>query len=320
MIRIAYLVLAHHQPDQCRRLLRALASDSSRLFVHVDAKVDWKPFLLDHPQVTFVRRRRIVNRGGWSLTAAMIDTLREAFVASESDYFIFLAGTDYPIKSRTQIAKFLEFRYPLNFINYYPLLDGTSGSTNLTRYHFVDQSVWLARLLRISMKAPERRLEMFPRSVDRLNAVLPARAFPTGGVPFRGSDRWCLTRDAVRHVLQHWDSGESSVYKRYFKYTWGSDEMVFQTVIFNSEIASQCYLYDGEAVEAMLEGRREPWSDEVKSYLHYIDWDPCRDDPAILDERDRARLRETDALFACKFDEVRSAMLLDWIDEDLLVK
>ena len=56
----------------------------------------------------------------------------------------------------------------------------------------------------------------------------------------------------------------------------------------------------------------------MRPYLHYIDWDPGREDPAILDTRDFAPLRDSGKLFACKFASDRSHALLDRIDAELL--
>jgi hypothetical protein len=307
MVKIAYLVLAHQQPNHCRRLLERLVSDSTRLFVHVDCKSNLNDFVWTHPNVVFLRDRLNVNRGGWSLTRAMVRALRTAFLTSDSEYFIFLAGTDYPIKSRKYISSFLSDKYPLNFLNYYPLLPGSYGAANLARYHFVDQS--------------HRSGNILARPIGGLLAwiadVLPPRSFPEGSVAFRGSDRWCLNRETVAHVLDCWDSSKGRSYRKYFKYTWGSDEMFFQTVVLNSKWSQQCNLYDDEAVSKMIEGRMRPWSDQVMAHFHYIDWDPSREDPAILDERDLQRLERTEALFACKFHEQRSAQLLALLDQRL---
>ena len=218
-----------------------------------------------------------------------------------------LAGTDYPIKSNDYIESFLADRFPTNFVNFYPLLHGSYGVANLTRYHFVDELCGAARA----------GITLPTRIVERLTDALPARVFPRGSVPFRGSDRWCLNRSTVQLILECLRSPVGRAYTRYFRHTWGSDEMLFQTIIFNSNHAAQCHLYDRDTVRAMVEGRLAPWPDEAKAYLHYIDWDVAREDPAILDERDLPMLETTDALFACKFLEEQSTGLLDQVDQRL---
>ena len=314
-LEVAYIVLAHHQPRLCSRLLSALANDSAKAFVHVDARVDATPFLIRHPHVFLLEDRLVVNRGGWSLTRAIVQALETALCESKAEYFLFLAGTDYPIKSERYILHFLEGQHPTNFITYYPLLPGTFGYWNFENYHFVDL---FARFAWKPDRGAERFEAAYARWVARVNRWLPTRRFPPDSVPFRGSSRWCLTRDTVEFVLDRWNSSEARTCRRYFQFTWGSDEMVVQTIIFNSRWRDRCHLYDESGVREILEGRREPWHDEVGTYLHYIDWDPSREDPAILDERDYTRLETTNALFACKFDEQRSQRLLDLVDHQLL--
>jgi hypothetical protein len=53
---------------------------------------------------------------------------------------------------------------------------------------------------------------------------------------------------------------------------------------------------------------------ENKAYLHYIDWNPERENPAILTMQDYFLLKSSEALFARKFNEVKSKQLLDAID------
>jgi hypothetical protein len=313
---IAYVVLAHHQPALCRRLIHALASGTSRVFVHVDARVDEAPFRIERSEAVFLRKRIAVNRGGWSLTAAMAKGLEAAYTGSDARYFVFLAGTDYPIRSAEQIHGCLRERYPTNFINFYPMLPGSSGLANLLRYHFVDQAYRLERLLGGRRDANDREAP-FERLTARLNEWLPARTFPPEAIPFRGSDRWCLNRGTVEHILRHWNGPEGKAYRRYFSISWGSDEMFFQTVVFNSPWAEQCAMYDSDTVQRMITGELPAWKDEVRPYFHYIDWDPAREDPAVLDERDFAQLQATPRLFACKFLESKSGALLDRIDREL---
>jgi hypothetical protein len=56
---------------------------------------------------------------------------------------------------------------------------------------------------------------------------------------------------------------------------------------------------------------------QYKAYLHYIDWNDLREDPAILDITDFEKISQSEALFARKFDEQKSRDLLDQIDARL---
>lgn len=43
MAKLAYLIVAHHQPPKTARLVRALDDADSHFFIHIDAKVDITP-------------------------------------------------------------------------------------------------------------------------------------------------------------------------------------------------------------------------------------------------------------------------------------
>jgi hypothetical protein len=57
---------------------------------------------------------------------------------------------------------------------------------------------------------------------------------------------------------------------------------------------------------------------ENKAYLHYIDWNPKRENPTQLNLSDFDQLTKSDALFARKFNEKKSKELLDAIDQKIL--
>jgi hypothetical protein len=317
-VEIAYLVVAHRDPEQCRRLLRALVGEQVLVYVHVDARVPLEEFLVGHPQITFLRRRLSVNRGGWSLVRAILRLLEVAHAKSAASHFVYLAGTDYPLRSARAIARRLASSDPENHLNFYPLLEGASGLANFRRYHFVDATVRWGAWLAARRPRPIERAESFPGLVAGLNRALPQRRFPAGLIPFRGSSRWILERETAAFVLSRWRASATRALRRYLRYTWGADEMLVQTLVLNSQFAERCRLYDAEAVHAMVSGQVPPWEDEVRPYEHYIDWDPLREDPAILDLRDLERLRKSSKLFACKFTSERSRELLDRIDAELL--
>jgi len=315
---ITYLVAAHRDPEHCRRLLRALQGDGVSIYVHVDAREPIESFFVDAAGVTFLQRRLAVNRGGWSLARVLMHLLAAGHAGSPSEWFAYLAGTDYPLRGASDILRHLAEGGPGNYLNHYPLVAGASARANLTRYHFVDTAVRAEAWLAGHRSRPVDRTEPLSELVGWLNHVLPRRRFPAGFVPFRGSSRWVLDRETVAFAIAQWVSPTTRRLRRYLRHTWGADEMFLQTVIFNSPLARRCRLYDASAVCDIVAGRQPPWEDEVRPYLHYIDWDPGREDPAILDTRDFARLRDSGKLFACKFASDRSRALLDRIDAELL--
>lgn len=299
-MKIAYLIIAHDQPLHFHRLVKALDSKSAHFFIHIDLKADISQFdcLEGKTNIAFLENRVSVNHGGFSLTQAMINLIMKASALQAFDYFVLLSGRDYPIKDNNHIIGFLEQNSHMNFINFYPLIENAKFVENIKRYHFVD------------LKNTYKLLKPF---LYLLNKFLPERNFIDGMTPYRGSQWFCLNKQTANFIVQFLNSEESKRFIDFFKYVWGSDEIFFQTLVLNSPYAIQCRYYERDIKNSDIF-----MEDENKAYLHYIDWNPEREDPAILDESDFQRLKEIEALFARKFDETKSEKLLDDIDRFLL--
>lgn len=85
------------------------------------------------------------------------------------------------------------------------------------------------------------------------------------------------------------------------------DEFVIQTLLCDSPLRTT--LAGGPRDDTGISV-----TEENKVNLHYIDWSPQREDPAILVESDLERIRLSRKYFARKVDGVRSAGLLDALD------
>ena len=139
-MKVAYLILAHHQPKQLYRLVNTLNSKSVSFFIYIDLKSDISKFncYKYDSNVLFIKKRISVNRFGYYLSQAMITLIQTAAVSNEYDYFIYLSGNDYPIKDNDYIHNYFKNNYPLNFMNFYPLVGNADFVNHLKKYRFVD--------------------------------------------------------------------------------------------------------------------------------------------------------------------------------------
>lgn len=96
------------------------------------------------------------------------------------------------------------------------------------------------------------------------------------------------------------------IYKHFFKRVSCPDEIFFQTIVLNSHYASQYKFFERDVLKAVGVMRNEN-----KAYLHFIDWNPKRENPAILDIRNYENIKKSGALFARKLDEERSLELIE---------
>ena len=315
-MKVCFVIMAHHQPEMFRLLLKNLTSPSADIVVHLDRRADLSAFVNpDIPRLHFMGRRNRVHWAGWSLARTIWEALEYALTVSDADYFIFLAGTDFPIQSTDRLAAYLQSIWPANLLNHYPLVPGIWGYMLIDRYHLVDLRTALTR-----MQVPFGSRSLGPL-VRKLEARLNARYRPRNTTwmhIYHGSSRWCLNRETVRYVVDYYRSGASRKLKTFLRMSANADEIFFQTAILNSSHRHACLGFDETEALEIFDGKRPPLPDEKRVYMHYIDWSRERENPAILDEADFEQLKQSGKFFAVKFTDERSLGLARRIEKELL--
>jgi glycosyltransferase involved in cell wall biosynthesis len=197
--KLAYLIIAHHQPRHLGRLIDALRQEDSHFFIHVDAKADLSAFQALTPRsdtVTFVADRARVEWGEIGVVQAALHLLRAAVASGHSfRYFTLLSGSDYPVKHRQAISA--------------RLLHGDR------------------QYLRI-----DRRLTDPGNTHAYLLKDLPDGRYFDGMVPCHGSMYWSLTADCVRFILGFLDANPG--YLDVHRHVRIPDEVFFHTLVKHS--------------------------------------------------------------------------------------
>ena len=304
-MKIAYLIFAHNQPAHFQRLVKALDSEHVSFFIHVDQKSDIKAFQNSGfgNNVHFVESRHLVHHGGFSQVQSMMSLLAAAAAEADAQYFITLSGWDYPIKNNQQIHDFLNQNFPMNFMNFYPLVGDADLVDNIRKYNFLEYIYLAPGFLHKPLKAFKILISKLPIR----------RSFIPGMVPYRGSNWFCLNRKTVDYINDFLQTPQGKNYIEYFKLVLCPDEIFFQTLVLNSPYAKDCRYYDRDITHST-----GIMKNENKAYLHYIDWNPKRENPTQLNLSDFDQLKNSDALFARKFNETKSKELLDAIDQKIL--
>lgn len=110
---------------------------------------------------------------------------------------------------------------------------------------------------------------------------------------YSGSQWWTLSLDCMNYLLDQ--IREHPAISRFFKFTWGPDEFIFQTLLMNS-----------------------PYREAVTGYdLHYIDWSAGKEHPKNLGADDIDKMMASPLLLARKFDINKDPDVLDLIDARL---
>src|SRR5947208_8882520 len=108
MMRIAHLILAHKNPQQVERLIKALDHPSFDLYIHLDKKSDPLPFafLARRERVLFIKERTKIYWAGYGTIQATINGFRE-ILPKNYDYINVISAQDFPIKPAAFLYDYL---------------------------------------------------------------------------------------------------------------------------------------------------------------------------------------------------------------------
>jgi Core-2/I-Branching enzyme len=281
-MKIVYLILCHKEPWQVVGLVNRLNDHDVSFVIHVDRRSKMtseaiEASLATMPNVRFAKRH-ICYWGRIGIVLATLSCIDEALKA-DFDYAVLLSGQDYPLHSNSFIKKYLADHEGNEFIEAFPLLKPNAWTNQGGPYQaeyraFGFTLSWRSRVLFTKWK----------------------RKFPLGYLPYGGSQWWCLSKRALNFVSEFYKNNRSI--RRFFKYTHVPDEIIFQSILANSE-----------------------FSNRIRTSLTYVNWRVGPPYPKILDETDLPTLRQaTDFLFGRKFDHIKSDGLMAALDQPPIAK
>jgi hypothetical protein len=219
-MRIAYLMTVHRNPLLLQRLIGTLSIHGSGFFIHIDRKTDIGKFSGIGGDSVFLSEERIpVYWGEFSQVEATIRLMRQALARRENyDYFVFLQGGDYPIRSGAYIQRFFEANRGHEFIN---ITRMPAPGYPLSKIN----KVWYPprKPLRHIAAGALAKLGLADRDYKKYLGGLEAYA---------GHACWALSRRACEYIVQFAESNPHV--EKYFRDTCTPDEMYFHTVLGNS--------------------------------------------------------------------------------------
>ena len=117
-MRIAHLILTHKNPAQLERLIEAMTYPAFDLYVHLDKKVDIRPFryLAEKKNVFFIANRATVYWAGYGTIQATINGFKEILEKDGYDYINVISAQDFPLKPPADIYHYIANRRGTEFI------------------------------------------------------------------------------------------------------------------------------------------------------------------------------------------------------------
>jgi len=277
-MRIAHLILAHKNPKQLERMLNALEHPAFDFFIHIDQKTDEKEFefLFTRKNVFRIHNRTDIYWGGWGTIQAIINGFEEITPKKQYEYINVISAQDFPIKPASYIYQYIYDRRGKEFMTCESIEDKWKEAA--ARFHDYSFINWKFR--------GKHRLEMIA------NKILPARKYPMDHKIVGRANWFTLTHNACIFLLGFLK--EHPEISRYFKYTWGADEFIFSTPLYNSK-----------------------FQDKIVDNLVYVDWSEKKARPKLLRVEDFNSLIASDKLFARKFDMDVDAEIIGMIEKHI---
>lgn len=275
-MRVACLIITYTSAKQIHRLVQKLDNGQFDFYIHVDKKIDLETHreLFNIQNVYFVKERVDIKWGSITSVNATINGLKQIDASGiKYDFINLMSGQDYPIKSAAYIIKFLKENIGKQFIHYKDFKDWPGAEQRMNQYFLTD--------LKIIGKF---RLQWL------VNSFVKKRKLPEDITIYGYSTFWTLSQDCAMYIVDYLENHIS--FRQFFTYTFGSDELVYQTIIMNSAYKSAV----------------------VNNNYRYTDWSQGGYRPKFLKTEDFENIIASDCLFGRKFNIDIDENILDMID------
>lgn len=279
-MKIANLIMTYTCPEQTERMIKMLQCDGYDFYIHVDKKISIEPYtyLEQLPNTYLIKNREIVRWAGYNTLIATFNCIDEICTSGKNYTFInFVSGQDYLIKSSSYIYNFFKINRGKEFLSF--------------KNYVTEWPEGMVRIKRYSLINFRFKGKYIIERI--MNLVLPLKKLPYNYHPYGESMFWMLSPECALFVANKVRNDKKL--RNFFKYTWGADEFVFSTILMNSKYKDKI----------------------VNNNYRYMDWSAGGSHPKVLGVEDFDKLKNSEMLFARKFDMNKDADILDLLDDHL---
>lgn len=306
-----YLIQAHKNPKQLKRLIECLDDSISEFYIHIDLKSNFSSFkeIINKPNVFFIDNRVDCIWGDYSQVQATLNLLQNALSNPQKEgHLIFLSGQDYPIKPLHDFDEFLKIYGDHEFISYSfnPIpLESEIFIERIEKYKINLSSergdfLLLPPFFKCSFKDKRAYVKHLVKGRIHFNefiSIFINKREALFDFYYKGSQWWCLKSSTALQILNYYLNDKEKI-DTYFKYTFCPDELFFHTII-------KKIMQNDNSIKIMPN-------------LHFIDWNRSGVTlPVTFQEADFDILfkQPDNKMFARKFDIECCERILDLIDE-----
>jgi hypothetical protein len=261
-MKTAHLILTHKNPAQLARLINILDHPSFDFYLHIDKKSDIIPF------------KHLASKQN----VFFIEKRTKIYWAGYGTIEATLNGfKEIPLENYDYINVISAQDFPLKSAEViYQYISERNGKEFITCESIDDEWSEAAPRVRnyhfINWRIPGKfRLEKIA------NKILPQRKFPVDYKIVGRANWFTITTNAAKYILETLQQHPEIA--KYFWYCWGADEFIFSSILYNSH-----------------------FKNNIVNNLVYVDWSAKKAHPKVLLTEDFEALKNSDKLFARKFD------------------
>ena len=293
-MNIAYLISAHIDAPQLKRLIDALHTDAE-YFVHIDKKSDVSQFttIISAPNVHFIENRIDVRWGTILEVEYQMNLIKAAIdYPRHFDRIFFLSGMDYPLWTNEHITLWLEEQGDREILQGI-CMDTSEINDEQRQLYSTARPFFDVKCLGNKWN---QKLSVLCRKILKLCGRKKRLTLKNGWKLYKGSAWWCISEELAAYVYFTYNTLPDV--REYFVDSFGQAETVIQTIAFNNpEWAQRCILTEG-AYPGLA----------ALTPLHFIIYEPVI---KIMEASDYPMLMESGRMFTRKLVSGRSDELVD---------
>lgn len=264
----AYLIIAHTDYELLQCLVYCLDDNRNDIYIHIDKKADFdgKGLCAHYSKLVILAERMDVRWGDYSMVEAELLLFETASSYANYAYYHLLSGVDLPIKPQNYIHGYCDKHQGTEFV-------GFAQNVTLQELRWRTQNYFLFSKDFQSKSLWKRGLRALFVLLQRMAGCRRIRCEVKKGA------QWCsVTHEFVQYLLSR-----KEYIRKYFKGTYCPDELVIQTLCWNSSFREKvCNA-----------------SDEFEGCKRYIKWKDGELLPVTASDIDE--MLDSDKWFARKF-------------------
>ena len=295
----AYLIIAHKNLNQLKKLIKLLDDKHNDIFIHIDRQSCKEMKSFDFAKCCkysklYQYSEFVINWGSCEQIKCELFLMEQAHkLKRKYDYYHLISGLDLPLKSQKEIHEFFYKHKNQEFINFSEI-DSNEEKLNSRLKYYRLSSFYNILPLSKSFKIM-RKIDNLQIHIQKLLKINRLKQYPH---LYKGANWFSITDNLVSSIIKE----KEKIIKMY-KNSYCCDEVFLQTyVMTHQEFKDKVYKFS--------------FTNDCSTIMRKIDWN--RGGPYVWKKEDFEELMNSDCLFARKFDESIDSEIIDCIYTTLL--